>query len=329
MKPTISQWFTKSVEKRRVMKKELDKAFTLSNEEMTEKICLNAPYEATQRARLLDEGAVCFDDGTVRLFIRKGTIEKFYNSLSDDYVGYINLAHISLESLPLAIGTWTKSDLHIVDLEEGRKGLECDVHLRKDLHIVQDLLAQDMPLSLSVEMQPKFDFDLSEKLEMPIVDEVFIMGFSVVGNPANVTSNDVQLRGEDMDIKLDNIPEEKLENKAEEKVEEKAEEKLEQKEELEETKVEENLEDSEDGMDKLESYINELKEENEQLKNQIQEKDSRIAELEGQLNESNQKVEKLSNTQETFISRIEGLMNTQKQTKEEKPSIVKDGVWNR
>ena len=41
--------------------------------------------------RLLDEGTVLYGDGSIRSYIKRGTIKEFYDSLEDDYIGYINI----------------------------------------------------------------------------------------------------------------------------------------------------------------------------------------------------------------------------------------------
>ncbi len=118
--------------------------------------------------------------------------------MSSDYVGYINLAHIDITSLPLNLGTWTKDDLTVVDIGDGRKGLDVNVKLNRELHIVQDLLKQEIPLSISAELRGTLDFESSFKFNAPFYNEIEIAGFSVVANPANVNST-----GENLNSKGD------------------------------------------------------------------------------------------------------------------------------
>lgn len=84
--------------------------------------------------------------------------------MSSDYVGYINLAHIDITSLPLNLGTWTKDDLTVVDIGDGRKGLDVNVKLNRELHIVQDLLKQEIPLSISAELRGTLDLNRHSNL---------------------------------------------------------------------------------------------------------------------------------------------------------------------
>ena len=149
--PTIVQDIKNSLKQRKDSKRNIDESINLENLKDKELILtLNNSYLKDNSVRLLDEGAIMYEGGKrVRLYIMKGAIDKFYESLSDDYVGYVNLAHIDIWSLPLNIGTWTKQDLTVVDIGDGRKGLNVNAEINENLNIVKDLRAQEIPLSIS------------------------------------------------------------------------------------------------------------------------------------------------------------------------------------
>lgn len=319
MKPTVINWLTESVEKRKKAKKELDSVIALGNQENAKITHLNAylsPYGGTTRVRMIDEGAIPYDDGSVRIFIAKGTIEKFVNNLPNDYVGYINLGHMSLGSLPLLLGTWTKSDLHIVDTENGRKGLDVDLHFNEELSIVQDLRKQGLPISYSVEMLESIDEDLSDTLDMPVLTEMFIMGISVVGDPANVSSYGMNLSkgDEDMGIKdlLNSISqEEKLEN-----VEETVEETVEQQEEVVEKETTE---------EQVETLGNEV-EEVETLENEEVETEEEVEQVEETTEEtiSTEEVDTLSNYIEKLTATVEQLQKENQMLQKELQKVAQE-----
>ena len=194
-KPTRVAEIEKSLEKKKKAKDYIDSCFTLSNkDENIVKLASKGTCKANEPTRLLDEGAILYEGGeNIRLYIEKGCIQKFYDQLSDDFVGYINLGHIDIDSLPICLGTWTKKDLTVVDIGDGRKGLDCNVRLNDQLHIVQDLRNQEMPLSVSVEMLGEYDWEASYKFNAPFLQSIDIKGFSVVGNPANVNSANANL----------------------------------------------------------------------------------------------------------------------------------------
>ena len=305
--PSIVKKIGQSLEERRKGKKEIDESVNLSNLSKPHNVTLSSSaYSTDKPIRLLDEGAIMYEGGKrVRLYFMKGVLENFYNSLSDDFVGYINLAHIDVWSLPLNLGTWSKQDLSIVDIGDGRKGLEVKATLNRDLSIVNDLLKQEIPLSVSAELQCNIDWNKSFKLGFYCVDKIDILGFSVVGNPANVNSSDVNLKiegEEEMDLeKLKEFLSNK-ENKDVLNVEKQ--EKLEEKDEKEQTEKVELSEEQLDILDKFMEKFTALQEENKELKEQI-----------SQLNSDKQE-EKKSKVDDV-ISKLESLLNNDSK-KEEK-----------
>ena len=312
--PTIVEEIKKSLSIRKEAKKELDDIVNLSSKK-DENLTVNlSNYEFTEGTtlRLLDEGAL-YSEGAnkVRLFFEKGTIQAFYDNLSDDYVGYINLAHINLFQLPLNLGTWTKKDLSIVDIGNGRKGLDVDVHLNDSLHIVQDLMAQEIPLSLSAEVGLGIDSEESMNRGYPCIKRIDIKGFSIVGNPANTNSTSIELsvKGEEeMTLK------EFLTGKKDEVVETKAEEtKVEETLATEETK-EEKVELTSEQLSTLETFMKEY----ETLKSEKERLETENSKLKEQLSNKEKEAEKegkLNSQAEDILSKLETLMNEKLESK--------------
>lgn len=233
---------------RKKRKNEIDKLINLSvSEEKTpEKVCL-APKDAktlgvegeTITHRLLDEGAILYADGEIDCFITKGTIEKYLNgenvflkdrngdvrNLTDDYVGTINYGHHDLATDPIAlIGEWKKENLHLVDIENGRKALDVDVKLNEDHIYVQQLRKLDYNVGLSAEFWCHYDMEKSNEMGFGVIDEIFIGDFAVVGECGNVNSSDLRLKGglempKDKELTLDEIFEEQKNEEISEEVE--------------------------------------------------------------------------------------------------------------
>lgn len=199
--PTIFSKFRADQNVRKKSKEEIDSLLTLSSE--TEE---GKEQYTNKRVRLLDEGAIMYRDGTIRLYITKGAIQEFYDKLDSDYVGYISLAHAEMVKMPLSLGYWTKDDLHLETDDDGRTHMDVDLHLNKDLYIVKDILSQGIELAVSADLLCNYDWDLSWKLHTPIVDKINIEGFAIVSNPGNAASGGIRLsEGETM--KLDEFKE--------------------------------------------------------------------------------------------------------------------------
>lgn len=313
--PSIVNGIKNSLDTRKKSKKSIDESVNLENVKESCLVTLQSSKQDGESVRLLDEGAITNDNGRVRLYIMKNVIENFYNSLSDDYVGYINLAHIDMWSLPLNLGTWTKKDLSIVDVGDGRKALNVKPNFNKDLHIVQDLMNQEIPLSISAELNTNIDWAKSFALGFICVNKIDILGFSVVGNPANVNSSNIslQIEGEkDMNIEeLKNFL--KGSTETDEKLE--VEPVNEPTEPTVEPTTEEKVELSQGQVDVLDKFMKDfeaVKAENEALKAEIENmKSTKEAEKE----------EQLKTRTEDVLSKLEALMTSQ--TKVEEPQTVK------
>ena len=355
--PTYVASIKDSLDRRKKGKAFYDNAITLSSvdkENHYVSVNLSSGYVENKPTRLIDEGAITYEGGDdIRLYIKKGAVQAFYDSLSSDYVGYINLAHIDITSLPLNLGTWTKDDLTVVDIGDGRKGLDVNVKLNRELHIVQDLLKQEIPLSISAELRGTLDFESSFKFNAPFYNKIEIAGFSVVANPANVNSTGENLNSKgDSEMNLwekilklssENKEEKKneaLENKEEEKEkkepskEEKApENKTDEAENEEEAKKgEETLETVEMSKDDMEK-INKFMDAFETLSAKVETLETENAELKEKLKSSKKEKTEFEKKAESTLDRLSSLISGQangKEKKEEKltsTSKVSGDMW--
>lgn len=168
--------------RRKIAKKEWDEMIQLSAKD-------------SETVRLLDEGAIVMSNGQIDFYIQKGTLEKFYNDLDDDYEGTINLGHMDFATFPIILGTWRKSDLHLVDIGDGRKALDVDLHLDYDNPLVKALSMMPYTLGTSAEVHVHVNKEASNELGIEIVDDLFIHDFAIVGDAGNVNSSGIKLKG--------------------------------------------------------------------------------------------------------------------------------------
>lgn len=280
--PTIFSWINQDIESRKEEKEKFDEMLALSNKSKPKCIFLNTSVQKGEKIRLLDEGKNIAKD----FIIPKNTIKAYYDSLPDDYVGYINIGHFDVCEFPLILGYWEKSDLEIVPTKDGRVGLNCTPHFDENNPFVQYLSTSNIPLSVSVEMEAEYDWKKTEVMQTVVYSKIFIKGFSVVGNPANASSTDLHMsKGENMSIfskLLSSYSDEEEVKEDEEKVKE------------DEEKVEENTEDIE------------LSKEYEALEQLLKDKDTQIAEL-------TKKVNEYSNNEANLNSQLEQLAEQNKQ----------------
>lgn len=348
--PTYVASIKDSLDRRKKGKAFYDNAITLSSvdkENHYVSVNLSSGCVENKPTRLIDEGAITYEGGDdIRLYIKKGAVQAFYDSLSSDYVGYINLAHIDIASLPLNLGTWTKDDLTVVDIGDGRKGLDVNVKLNRELHIVQDLLKQEIPLSISAELRGTIDFESSFKFNALFYNEIEIAGFSVVANPANINSTGENLNSKgDSEMNLwekilklssENKEEKKndaLENKEEEKEEKEPESKEEGTENKEEAKKgEETLETvemSKDDMEKISKFMDAFETLSAKAEALEQENDELKEKLKSSKKEKTEFEKKAESTLDRLSSLISGQAND-KEKKEEKlasTSYVSGDMW--
>lgn len=355
--PTYVASIKDSIDRRKKGKAFYDNAITLSNvdkENHYVSVNLSSGYVENKPTRLIDEGAITYEGGDdIRLYIKKGAVQAFYDSLSSDYVGYINLAHIDITSLPLNLGTWTKDDLTVVDIGDGRKGLDVNVKLNRELNIVQDLLKQEIPLSISAELRGTLDLESSFKFNAPFYNEIEIAGFSVVANPANVNSTGENLNSKgdsemnlwEKILKLSSENKEENKNEALESKEEEKEEKepskeekaIENKEEGTESKEEdkkgeetlETVEMSNDDMEKINKFMDAF----EALSAKVEALEQENAELKEKLKSSKKEKTEFEKKAESTLDRLSSLISGQandKEKKEEKlssTSKVSGDMW--
>lgn len=355
--PTYVASIKDSLDRRKKGKAFYDNAITLSSvdkENHYVSVNLSSGYVENKPTRLIDEGAITYEGGNdIRLYIKKGAVQAFYDSLSSDYVGYINLAHIDITSLPLNLGTWTKDDLTVVDIGDGRKGLDVNVKLNRELHIVQDLLKQEIPLSISAELRGTLDFESSFKFNAPFYNEIEIAGFSVVANPANVNSTGENLNSKgdsemnlwEKILKLSSENKEEKKNEALENKEEEKEEKEPSKEEkVPESKTDEteNEEEAKKGEETLETVemskddmekINKFMDAFEALSAKVEALETENAELKEKLKSSKKEKTEFEKKAESTLDRLSSLISGQandKEKKEEKlasTSNVSGDMW--
>lgn len=154
---------------------------------------------------LLSEGSVLYPDGTIRLYICKGTLKDWYDNLVDDFEGYVSTGHRDLNAYPVREGYFRKSDLKLVVDEHGRHDLLVKPHVNLELSNIKDLLLQDEPFAISSEFMwyhkeigeedleeftklAEYNLEHGGSIDVPITDRVEISGFSFVGNPGNAKS---------------------------------------------------------------------------------------------------------------------------------------------
>ena len=184
--------------RRKIAKKEYDSMIKLSAK--TDNMKKLSADDGTYR--LLDEGAVVYANGDIDFYIQKGTLAKYMEALPDDYEGTINLGHIPFAQFPIILGTWTKDDLTLVDIGDGRQGLDVRLRLDDGNSIVQDLRRASYTVGLSAEFGYSINEEASREYGLDIVDDLFITDFAIVGEAGNVGSSDVRLnvKGESMKI---------------------------------------------------------------------------------------------------------------------------------
>lgn len=187
-------------------KDSLDNILNLS-QESTEKECLsvNKVENSEGYMTLLSEGSVLYQDGTIRLYLCKGTLKNWYDSIDETFEGYVSTGHRDLNSYPVREGYFRKSDLKLVQDDNGRYDLLVKPHVNTQLSNVKDIILQDEPFAISSEFlwyhKDIGDDDIEEyakliaynvehggDIDVPITDKVEITGFSFVGNPGNAKS---------------------------------------------------------------------------------------------------------------------------------------------
>lgn len=209
---------------RKAKKKRIDSLIGLSvNDEGKETISLSASVatvsDTEQTARLLDEG-FC-DNGFI---LKKGALEKYLNgenqhvtgwemvdgswqktevlNLTDDFIGTVNLGHKDFATDPFILGEFKKSDFTLVDIENDRKALDVNVRLDEESTFVKELRRQPYDIGVSAEFYYHVDREATDQLYeeygmwVPVLDEIFIFAYGLVGECGNVNSSGLELKGE-------------------------------------------------------------------------------------------------------------------------------------
>lgn len=187
-------------------KDDLDMIMNLShNKKEREQLSVDKVENSDGYMTLLSEGSVLYQDDTIRLYICKGTLKKWYDSIDGSFEGYVSTGHRDLNSYPVREGYFRKSDLKLVEDSNGRYDLLVKPHVNLELSNVKDLIIQDEPFAISSEFlwysKEIEDSDIEEYaklvvynvehgggIDVPITDTIEITGFSFVGNPGNAKS---------------------------------------------------------------------------------------------------------------------------------------------
>lgn len=187
-------------------KDDLDMIMNLSHSKQErEQLSVDKVENSEGYMTLLSEGSVLYQDDTIRLYICKGTLKKWYDSIDGSFEGYVSTGHRDLNSYPVREGYFRKSDLKLVEDSNGRYDLLVKPHVNLELSNVKDLIIQDEPFAISSEFlwysKEIEDSDIEEYaklvvynvehgggIDVPITDTIEITGFSFVGNPGNAKS---------------------------------------------------------------------------------------------------------------------------------------------
>lgn len=187
-------------------KDNLDAMINLSaHKQEVERLSVDKVDNSEGYMTLLSEGSVLYTDDTIRLYLCKGTLKKWYDSIDGTFEGYVSTGHRDLNSYPVREGYFKKSDLKLVQDENGRYDLLVKPHVNLELSNMKDLILQDEPFAISSEFlwyaKELQDSDIEEyaklvvyniehggDIDVPITDEIEITGFSFVGNPGNAKS---------------------------------------------------------------------------------------------------------------------------------------------
>ena len=155
--------------------------------------------EGENWCRLIDEGVVVDNniftgEPMAYAVVRKGVLKKWYESLTDDFVGTIDKDH----NRSIDLGQFTKDDLRLVELEDGRYAIDVNVKLDQELYAVKDLLKMNNRTALSVEMFVNADeYATAEKVTgdktqgdylVPLIDDLKIEGYAVCLAPKSANS---------------------------------------------------------------------------------------------------------------------------------------------
>lgn len=212
MKDKPFKYIDENNKKRKKYKDACDKLFSFSliDDETNFRFKVESSSQNDNHV-LLSEGTVVNDD-TIRCYISKGTLDKFVNgknihlnNIDDSFIGTINIGHLDYISFPYPIGTWKKTDFSLSDVDnDGRRVLytkigcfDKDSVFYNELERLQE--KYNIPIGLSAEFIAHLDDDKTEELGFPVIDEVFIDKYAVVGECGDINCADLKLGGLSMD----------------------------------------------------------------------------------------------------------------------------------
>lgn len=209
--------------KRKAVKRKMDSVIGLSANDTEKHHAMSLSVEPIQLAdktiRLLDEGYI--DNGFV---IKKGTMEKYLNgqnqyvrgwefdgeewhqtevlNLNSDFVGTVNIGHQEFSVFPFLVGEFTKDDLTLVETENERHGIDVRLNLDEDSIFIKELQRKPYDIGVSAEFWYHINEADTESLSemlgyyMPVIDEIFIFAYGLVGECGNVNSSGLELAKE-------------------------------------------------------------------------------------------------------------------------------------
>lgn len=159
-------------------------------------IKLAAEKDSPGTYRLLDEGYIMDTAGNPYLYVAKGVAKKIYNSVKSDFVGRINLGHMSYAEFPYTLGTWTKKDLKVVDMGNGRKALDVKLNIDEESLFIKELKRTGAEIGLSIEMPTTMDWsdETYGVTGVPTIVDAKITAFAIVGDAGNARSGGVKLK---------------------------------------------------------------------------------------------------------------------------------------
>lgn len=209
--------------KRKAVKRKMDSVIGLSANDTEKHHAMSLSVEpiklADKSIRLLDEGYI--DNGFV---IKKGTLEKYLNgqnqyvrgyefdgeewiqtevlNLTDDFVGTINIGHQEFATFPFLVGEFTRNDLTLVETENDRHAIDVRLNLDEESIFVKELQRKPYDIGVSAEFWYHINEADTESLSemlgyyMPVMDEIFIFAYGLVGECGNVNSSGLELKKE-------------------------------------------------------------------------------------------------------------------------------------
>ena len=298
----LAQSILAEIEDYKQRKTALDNSVSLSKEEVNEEH-FSVENKATEADKgymtLLSEGSVLCKDNTIRLFIQKGALSRWYNNLDDSFEGYVTTGHVNTDTYPIREGLFRKADMKLVTDENGRSDILVKPQINMQLSTIKDLITQDEPFAISSEFRweckeepnieeysklVQYNIEQGGSAYVPFADTVDIKGFSFVANPGNAKSGgyspELLVRNEEERLnkqELLNKVLEHLSKEAGEAVEEVVEEKEAPKEEVKAEEVEapkeakkeevedktaEALEKATEAIEKLQARVEELEKDN-------------------------------------------------------------------